>query len=106
MGLWEKGRPKTGGRAKGVRNRISHSFLEALHKDFEEHGVAAIKISRIEKPVEYIKIVASLLPKEFEISDSRLEEIDDTELEALIDAVRQRRNAFASADRGESETTH
>jgi hypothetical protein len=105
MSIWEKGRPKTGGRAKGVRNRISHSFLEALHKDFLEHGEAAIKITRIEKPVEYIKIVASLLPKEFEISDSRLQEIDDTELEALIDAVRQRRNAFASTDRGEGETT-
>ena|SRR6516165_2316998 len=95
-----------GGRMKGARNRISHAFLTALMKDFEVHGEAAIKIMRIEKPVEYIKVVASVLPKEFEISDSRLQEIDDTELEALINAVRERRNALASTDRGEGETTH
>ena len=51
--------PKTGGRAKGAKNRLSHAA-----EDFEQHGVEALKIARIEKPVEYIRIVAGLMPKE------------------------------------------
>ena len=50
MSVFERGRPKSGGRAKGARNKISTAFLEALAKDFEEHGVDAIKIMRVEKP--------------------------------------------------------
>src|SRR5215472_16681494 len=72
MTLFEKGRPKTGGRAKGAKNRLSHAFLTALAEDFEQHGIEALKIARIERPVEYIKVVAGLMPKEFEIMDSCL----------------------------------
>jgi hypothetical protein len=38
MSLFEKGRAKTGGRRKGVKDRIGTMFLEELAKDFEEHG--------------------------------------------------------------------
>jgi hypothetical protein len=38
MSLFEKGRQKTGGRAKGARNKLSVAFLEAFAADFEEHG--------------------------------------------------------------------
>ena len=59
MTLFEKGRSKMGGRAKGAKNRLSHAFLTALAEDFEQHGVEALKIARVEKPVEYIRIAAS-----------------------------------------------
>jgi hypothetical protein len=99
--LFEKGRAKTGGRRKGARDRIGTAFLEELAKDFEEHGAGVIKIARIEKPVEYLKLVASTLPKEFEITDSRLEEISDNELDALIDLARQQRAIVVRAERRE-----
>jgi hypothetical protein len=100
MSLFEKGRAKTGGRRKGVKDRIGTMFLEELAKDFEEHGAEVIKIARIERPVEYLKIVAATLPKEFEITDSRLEEISDDELESLIDFARQRRAITVNANGG------
>ena len=50
MSLFEKGKPKTGGRAKGARNKLSVAFLEAFAADFEEHGAEVIKIVRVEKP--------------------------------------------------------
>jgi hypothetical protein len=53
-----------GGRAKGAKNRLSHAFLTALAEDFEQHSVEALKIARVEKPVECIRIVADLMPKE------------------------------------------
>jgi hypothetical protein len=99
--LFQPGRAKTGGRRKGVKDRIGTMFLEELAKDFEEHGPEIIKIARIERPVEYLKIVASTLPREFEITDSRLEDISDNELDALIELARQQRAIIVSAERRE-----
>jgi len=66
MSLFEPGREKTGGRRKGSRNRISTALLEALAEDFEQFGKEAIKITRVERPGEYLKICASLVPQAFE----------------------------------------
>jgi hypothetical protein len=62
---FEKGREKTAGRKVGARNRLSHAFLEAFAADFEAHGAEIIKIVRIEKPHEYLRTAAYLMPKEF-----------------------------------------
>ena len=65
MSLFEKGRPKSGGRTRGARNKLSVAFLEAFAADFEQHGEEVIKIVRIERPHEYLKVAAYLMPKEF-----------------------------------------
>ena len=82
-----KGNP---GRPRGSRNKLTGKFIEALCADFEQHGEEAIKICRLEEPAMYLRIVASLLPRELDISDSRLKDIDDNELDALIELVRSR----------------
>src|SRR6516225_7970463 len=98
MTLFEKGRSKTGGRARSAKNRLSHAFLTALAEDFEQHGVEALKIARVEKPVEYIRIVAGLMPKELEIMDSRLTDLSDEELDVFIAKLRaQLRGAITQA---------
>jgi len=103
MTLFEKGRPKSGGRAKGAKNRLSHAFLTALAEDFEQHGVEALKIAHIEKPVEYIRIVAGLMPKEFEIIDSRLTDLSDEELDVFIAKLRAQLRSPLVADVGSGE---
>ena len=103
MTIFEKGRPKTGGRAKGAKNRLSHAFLTALAEDFEHHGVEALKIARIEKPVEYIRIVVGLMPKEFEIIDSRLTDLSDEELDVFIAKLRAQLRSPVVADVGSGE---
>src|SRR5262249_34135359 len=70
------------GRMKGSRNKLGADFLYALQRDFEQHGEETIRIARVEKPVEYLKVIASVLPKEFEIIDSRLKEVPDEQLDA------------------------
>jgi hypothetical protein len=62
------GHQSKGGRRKHSRDRIETSMLEAIARDFEEHGEEAIRIARIERPTEYLKLVASLLPREVEKS--------------------------------------
>ena len=89
------------GRMKGSRNRLGADFLYALQREFEQHGEEAIRIVRVEKPVEFLKVIASVLPKEFEIIDSRLKEIPDDELDAFIELARRRIAAAAKSGDGE-----
>src|SRR5262245_51022861 len=78
-----------GGRRRGARHRISTALLEAIAKDFEEFGEETVRITRVVRPVEYLRIVASLLPRELEITVGPLQEISDQELELLIDRARE-----------------
>ena len=82
-------KPGQGGRVKGSRNKLSMSFVEALRKEFDEFGPECVRICRIERPHEFLKIVASRLPQEFELVDSRLTEITDEELNDLIELARR-----------------
>ena len=77
------------GRPKGSRNKLGEAFIAALHADFKEHGVKALELMRESKPNEYIRVIASLLPKELNIAaESPFDNIDDAELRILYDAAR------------------
>jgi hypothetical protein len=98
---------KGGGRRQGARNRISTALLTAFAEDFEKFGEETVRITRVERPVEYLKIAASLLPKEFEITHSQqLQELDDVELEQFINRLRDelRRSVVADVGGGEAKT--
>jgi hypothetical protein len=82
----QSGNPK--GRPKGSRNRLGDAFLAALAEDFDQHGIQAIKTVREERPHEYLKVVASLLPKQIEIKEGAFDGIGDDELAALVAAAR------------------
>ena len=101
---FEPGHEKTGGRVKGSRNKLTAKFIEALCADFEESGDEAIKICRIERPNEYLRVISAILPKELDINDNRLKEIPDDELDVLIELARQRIRSAAKPDSGTSET--
>jgi hypothetical protein len=59
------------GRPRGSRNKFSTELIEAFALDFEAHGTDTIEKVRTEKPHEYLRIAASLVPKQFEIEDGR-----------------------------------
>ncbi|MFZ0030074.1 MAG: hypothetical protein WAK72_28400, partial [Pseudolabrys sp.] len=57
--------------------------------DFATHGKDVITVLRVEKPVEWLRLEIQLLPKEMVIEDiSTVQQLDDTELDALIDSLR------------------
>jgi hypothetical protein len=70
------------GRPKGSRNKLGEAFIEALHADFQAHGEATIERARVEDPVAYVKVIASLLPKEVHLSDHS--DMSDDELHQRI----------------------
>ena len=96
---FEPGREKTGGRLKGSRNKLTKKFVEALCDDFEQHGEEAIRITRVEHPEQYLRVIAAILPKELDINDNRLKEIPDDELDLLIELAKRR----VAASRGTGE---
>lgn len=88
------------GRPKGARNKLGEHFVSALQADFEEHGPAAIATVRAEKPADYLKVVASLLPKQIEVKEGAFDGIDDEQLAALVVAARSALGAAESSGQG------
>lgn len=74
--------PGNPGRPKGSRNKLGESFITELYEDFQEHGPSVIKAVREEKPDQYLKVIASVLPKELDVGE-RLGNI----LEDILDRV-------------------
>lgn len=67
-GRFLAGNSGNGGRPKGARAKLGEAFLEALRKDFEANGAEAIEQCRVKKPDAYLKVVASILPDQIEIT--------------------------------------
>jgi hypothetical protein len=74
-----------GGRPAGVRNRFSGAFLTDFLADWEAGGAAAIKVVRLRDPSTYVRVAASILPKELmvEAVTSGLSAEERTEMIAM-----------------------
>jgi len=75
------------GRPKGSRNKLGEQFLADMLADWDKNGIAAIKTMREERPHEYVKVVASILPRELNVKVSDLDELSDAELNRRINAL-------------------
>jgi hypothetical protein len=77
--------PNNPGRAKqkGARDRLSATFLTAFADDFEKHGSDVIATVRANDPAAYLRVAASIIPKEFEVKHA-LDDVTDDELEQAI----------------------
>jgi hypothetical protein len=76
------------GRPKGSRNKLGEDFIRELQADFHANGKAAIEEVRKDRPHEYLKVIASLLPKQVEIKEGAFDGLSDEQLSALVAAAR------------------
>ena len=89
MARWSKENPapympNAAGNNGAARVKLQRKYFDALLADFAEHGEAAIKIMRMEEPSAYIRVIASLMPKEFTVTDNALGDMSDEELQQLL----------------------
>lgn len=83
----QSGNPK--GRPVGSRNKLNERFLLALHDDFAKHGPEVIERVREQRPDVYLKVIASILPRELHLkNESPFEGISSEQLDGLIEAIR------------------
>jgi len=69
--------PVSPGRPKGSRHKLGAAFIEAMHDDFMKNGPAVIEAVRIEKPDQYLKVIASILPKEIDVGEQTLNALSE-----------------------------
>lgn len=92
-----------GGRPKGSRNKLGEAFVEDILADWEANGPAAIRQVREEKPDAYLKVVASILPRDLNVNINQTDHLTDDQLIERIRSLDATIKPFLDAA-GESGT--
>jgi hypothetical protein len=86
------------GRPKGARNRLAARVFEDIFAHWCEpaapggnlcKGQEALETLYKERPGEYLRLTASVLPKEF-VFENVVSDLDDDQIDDLLVALRQR----------------
>lgn len=78
----ESGNPS--GRPKGSRNKLTEDFLKDVLDAWTESGKAAMAAMIADKPSEFVKMVAGLVPKEATLNINNADDLSDAELAERI----------------------
>lgn len=69
-----------GGRKKGSRNKLGEEFLQDMLDAWQTQGKEVIARVIEERPQDFMKVVASLLPRDVNLNVNSMEEVTDDEL--------------------------
>ena len=94
--LFQPGNP---GRPKGSRNKLGEQFVADLYADWQKHGFEVLEKVRENRPDAYMKVIASILPKQVEVSERPLDEFSDDDLSLAIAAIAAARSAGSAGKR-------
>lgn len=74
------------GRPKGARSKLSEKFWGDYFAAWETHGEAALAHVAANDPSTFVRVAASLMPKETEVTlrNVTAKELSDDELAAII----------------------
>jgi hypothetical protein len=87
----QSGNPQ--GKPKGSRNKLSEDFLRDLYTNWKKYGKQVLADAREQNPAAYLKVVASLLPKETHHTHFlyELQHWSQEELKRKLEATRKQR---------------
>lgn len=95
--------PGNPGRPKGSKNKLADAFVADLHDDWLEHGKDVIAVVRAEKPDQYMKVIASIIPKDHNVNVSNVDDLSDAELAERIRNLATTLAPFLSEGTGDVE---
>jgi hypothetical protein len=85
------------GRPKGAKNKLASRVLQDLLEVWDEpirpdsdvtRGKAALRIMSRERPADFAKLYASIMPREFWVDN--LSDVSDAEIDTMIAALRDK----------------
>ena len=76
------------GRQKGSKVKLAEIFLKDLLKAWSEKGKEAIDAMIVKSPGDFVKVVASLVPKDFVIDQLQFDDMDDEDLSEFLVELR------------------
>ena len=66
------------------RTALAEAFVADFLADWREGGKNAIEAMRKDKPTDYVKLAAALLPKDLAVKTEPIDELTDAEIDARI----------------------
>lgn len=73
-------KPGNPGKPKGVKHRLQEDFLKDVLEAWQDKGKDAITMMIADKPGDFVKMVAGLMPKEATLNINDHSEMTDDEL--------------------------
>jgi len=77
------------GRPLGARTKLSDAFLKDILAAWQHHGTKAIATFVKDRPHDFVKLVASILPRHFNVKVNEFDELTDEQLIRQVAAVRE-----------------
>jgi hypothetical protein len=100
----DKGRFLTGnsggGRHKGSRNKLAEDFITDLHEAWKANGKEVIAAVLADKPVDFLKVIAGVIPKEVKIDRTAVDDLGDDEIAAYLAIARTAFEAHRAVGEG------
>ena len=83
------------GRPRGAKNKLTETFISVVENDFAEHGQAALEKLRDDDTAAYIRIVASLIPRDIIAQREREPDYASLEFKEMVELIeRVRRHEY------------
>ena len=79
--------PGNPGRPKGSKNKLAEDFVADMHEAWQASGKAAIEAMIADKPGDFVKTVAALIPKDVNFNINDHSELTDEQLAERIRAL-------------------
>lgn len=91
------------GRPKGARSRLQEDFLKDVLQAWQDKGEAAIASMIQERPGDFVKMVAGLMPKEATLNINDHSEMTDDELAERVRSLATQLAPFLIDGTGDAE---
>lgn len=93
------------GRPLGARTKLSDAFLTDMLAAWQRHGTQAIETFVQDRPQDFVKLVATILPRHFNIKVNELDELTDEQLDRQHAALCAAIEAAEAAERAAAAQT-